>query len=134
MNTNSRLIWFFDHFNPYFQCGYAVVLVFCSALCFWSVARQFSAGMLLLGVGCIVSLIQTTCFIISAFQEGQPFLPFLPFDLRKEAYLYGRLLGPPQLILFPVTVVLLAFQNMRRDRRPNPYVGSQAWLRVRIGF
>jgi hypothetical protein len=116
VDTNSRLIWFFDHFNPYFQCVYAVVLVFCLALCFWSLSRRFSAGMLFLGIGCVVSLIQTACWIVSAFQERQPFLPFLPFDLRKEAYLYGRLLGPPQLVLFPITVVLLAVENMRRPK------------------
>ena len=75
--------------------------------------------MLLLGLSCVVNLIQTACFIMSAFQERQPFLPFIPFELRKEAYLYGRLLGPPQLILFPLTVVLLVFENMRRDKRPN---------------
>jgi hypothetical protein len=118
VDTTSRLIWFFDHFNPYFQCAYVVVLVFCSGLCFWSIARRFSAGVLFLGIGCVVSLAQTACFIISAFQEGQPFLSFLPFELRKEAYLYGRLLGPPQLVLFPVTVILLAFENLRR-KRPN---------------
>jgi hypothetical protein len=121
VDTTSRLIWFFEHFNPHFQCADAVVLVLCSGLCFWSVARQFSAGVLLLGIGCVVSLVQTTCFIISAFQESQPFLPFLPFlpfEFRKEAYLYGRLLGPPQLVLFLVTVILLAFENMRR-KRPN---------------
>ena len=118
MDTQSQLIWFFDHFNAYFQCAYAVLLVFCLALCIWSVSRQFSAGMLLLGIGCGVSLIQTVCWIISAFQESQPFLPFLAFELRKSAYLYGRLLGPPQLFLFPSTVVLLALENIRH-KRPN---------------
>jgi hypothetical protein len=116
VDTDSRLIWFLDHFNPYFQCAYAVVLIFCSALCFWSVVREFRAGVLLLGIGCVVSFVQTTLFIISAFQEGQPFLPFLSLELRKSAYLYGRLLGPPQLILFPAAVVLIALENSRRKR------------------
>ena len=118
MDTTSQLIWFFDHFNPYFQCAYVVVLVFCSAVCFWCVARRFSAGVLLLDIACSITLAETTCFIISAFQENQPFPPFLPFELRKHAYLYGRLLDPPQLILFPITVALLALEN-RRHKRPN---------------
>lgn len=116
VDADSRLIWFFDHFNPYFQCTSAVVLIFCSGLCVWSVARQFRTGVLLLGIGCVISFVQTALFIISAFQESQPFLPFLPFELRKSAYLYGRLLGPPQLFLFPFTVVLLALQNMRAKK------------------
>ncbi len=114
MDASSRLIWFFEHFNPYFQSVYAVVAIFCAGLCFWSVTLQFSIGVLLLGIGCVISLVQTTCFAVSAFQEGQPFLSFLPFELRKQAYLCGRLLGPVQLILFPITVILLAFENVRR--------------------
>ena len=114
METNSRLIWLFDYLNPYFQCGYAIGSVLCAALCVRSIIRRFSSGLLLLGIGCGISFVQNTCFAISAFQDGQPFLSSVPFELRKEAYLYGRLLGPPQLILFPLTVVLLALENMRR--------------------
>jgi hypothetical protein len=84
---------------------------------------SFQRRSLLLGVGCVVSLAQTTCFIISAFQESQPFLPFLPLELRKEAYLFGRLLGPPQLILFPITVAFIAFENMRRRKDLTPMKG-----------
>ena len=116
MDASSRLIWFFDHFNPYFQCVYGVVVLCCGALCFWSVSRKFSMGVLLLGVGCVVGFVQATLFAVSAFQEGQPFLPFVPFELRKLAYLCGRLLGPVQLILFPITVVLIAFQNMEQRK------------------
>jgi hypothetical protein len=113
VDTNSRLIWFFEHFNPYFQCGYVVVAALCAALCFWSVIRQFSPGLLLLGIGNIIAVIQLICFIVSAFQDGQPFLPFLPFEVRKQAYLYGRMLGPPQPILFLVTVILLVWEHGR---------------------
>ena len=116
MDVSSRLIWFFEHFNPYFQCVYALLVLCGAVLCCWSAVRQFSAGVLLLGIGCVIGFLQSTCFAISAFQEGQPFLPFLSFELRKSAYLYGRLLGPPQLILFPVTVVLLALENLRRQK------------------
>lgn len=116
MDTTTRLIWFFDHFNPHFQCAYAAIGILCAGLCFWSVSRHFSAGVALLGVGCVINVAQTACFILSAFQESQPFLPFLPFELRKEAYLYGRLLGTPQLVLFPITVVVIALENMRRQK------------------
>jgi len=114
MDSSSRLIWFFDHFNPYFQCGYAVLGIACTALCFWSISRRFSPGILLLGTGCFVGLVQTACWILSAFQESHPFLPFLPLEIRKEAYLFGRLLGPPQALLFPITILVIVFENARR--------------------
>jgi hypothetical protein len=118
MDASSRLIWFFEHFLPYFQSVYAVVVLCCALLCFWSAVRQSSAAILLLGIGCCISFMQSSCWVVSAFQEGQPFLAFLPFELRKQAYLCGRLLGPIQLVLFPTTVVMLAFHNVR-GRRPN---------------
>ena len=117
MDASSRLIWFFEHFNPYFQGVYALVVLCCAVLCFWSAVRPFNAGVLLLGIGCVIGFFQSTCFAISAFQDGQPFLPFLPGELRKQAYLCGRLLGPVQLILFPITVVLLAFQSIQRRKK-----------------
>ena len=113
MDASSRLIWFFDHFNPYFQLVYGFVVLCCAALCFWSITRRYSLGILLLGVGCGIAFVQATTYAISAFQEGQPFLPFVPYELRKQAYLCARLLGPVQLVLFPTTVVRLAFETMR---------------------
>ena len=114
MDNPLRLIWFFDHFNPYFQIGYAVLLVFWALFCFWSVSRRPTPGIILLGVVCVVAIVQTSLFVLSAFQEGRPFLPFLSVELRKHAYLYGRLLGPPSASLFGVTVIVLALENIRR--------------------
>ncbi len=116
MDASSRIIWFFDHFNPYFQCVYGFVVLCCAAVCFWSVSLRFSVGVLLLGVGGFVAYVQATTFVISAFQEGQPFLPFVPYEVRKLCYLCARLLGPVQLILFPITVLLIAFQNMEHRK------------------
>ena len=115
-DTTSRLIWFFDHFNPYFQAIFVVLNVVCAALCFWSVSQRFSPGLTVVGVACLIGVVQTLCFILSAFQESQPFLPFLSYDVRRHAYLYGRMLGPPQLVLLPITVLLLAVENARRGR------------------
>jgi hypothetical protein len=70
-------------------------------------------------IGGIVATIQTALFCISAFQEGKPFFPFLPLELRKEAYLYGRLLGPASAILSMITIVVITVQNARRRQRPN---------------
>ena len=78
-----------------------------------------SAGVLLLALGGVVASIQTLLFCISAFQEGKPFLAFLPFEFRKEAYLYGRLLGPPAAILSLITIVVIAIENARRRQRSN---------------
>ena len=85
----------------------------CAGFCFWSVTRQFNVGLLLFGVVWTISAVQNLCFAVSAFQDGQPFFPSLPFELRKQAYLYGRLLGPPQLLIAPLALVLIALQNMR---------------------
>jgi hypothetical protein len=119
MDASARLIWFFDHFNPYFQAGYVVLCILGTGFCFWSVARHTNAGVILLGVGGVVATVQTLLFCISAFQEGKAFLPFLPFEFRKEAYLFGRLLGPPAVILSFVTIVVITIQNARRSTRPN---------------
>jgi hypothetical protein len=78
-----------------------------------------STGVLLLAVGGILASIQTLLFCVSAFQEGKPFLAFLPFELRKEAYLYGRFLGLPLTIFSMITVVIIAIENARRRQRPN---------------
>jgi hypothetical protein len=116
VDATSRLISLFEHFNPYLQAAYALATALCAGLCFWSIARRFSVGLLLLGIGCVVACAQSTLFMVSAFQDGQPFLSFVPFDMRKQAYLYGRLLGPLQLFLFPTTVFLLAFEHRRRQK------------------
>jgi uncharacterized membrane protein YqjE len=119
MDSSARLIWFFDHFNPYFQAGYVVLCIIGACFCFWSITRHMSVGVLLLALGGVVATMQTLLFCISAFQEGQPFLAFLPFEFRKEAYLYGRLLGPPAAILSLITIVVIALENARRRQRSN---------------
>ena len=129
MDTSSRLIWFFDHFNPYFQAGYVVLCIVSVSLCFWSVVRHSNAGVLLLGIGGIVATIQTALFCISAFQEGKPFLPFLPLELRKEAYLSGRLLGPLSAIFSTITIVVITVQNARRRQTSNQSLESTAGRR-----
>jgi len=119
MDSSARLIWFFDHFNPYFQAGYVVLCIIGACFCFWSITRHMSVGVLLLALGSVIATIQTLLFCISAFQEGKPFLAFLPFEFRKEAYLYGRLLGPPSAILSVITITVIAVENARRRRRSN---------------
>ena len=86
-----------------------------AVLCFWSVAKSCSPAIILLGVICLLAVVQNGLFILSAFQEGKPFLPFLPLEVRKQAYLYGRLLGPPQAVLFPVFVLVIVIENARRQ-------------------
>ena len=113
---DAWLVSFFDYINPYLQIGFGVVSLFCGALCIWSVRRQFNLGLLLLGIGCFGSFIQTSLFVVSAFQDGQPFMP-LSLDFRRTAYLGGRLLGPPQAILFALTVVVLVRQNVYGARK-----------------
>ena len=85
MDSESRLIWFFDHFNPYFQAGDSLLVLLCAGFCFWSAARHPNVGIILLGIGCTPGATQGLLFCASAFQEGRPFLPFLPFDFRKGA-------------------------------------------------
>ncbi|MGH8092190.1 MAG: hypothetical protein ACREIF_01785 [Chthoniobacterales bacterium] len=119
MDSSARLIWFFDHFNPYFQAGYVVLCIIGACFCFWSITRYMSVGVLLLALGGVVAAIQTLLFCISAFQEKKPFLAFLPFEFRKAAYLYARLLGPPAAILSLIAIVVIAIDNARR-KRSNP--------------
>jgi hypothetical protein len=120
MDASTRLIWFFDHFNPYFQAGYVVLCIVGVCFCVWSVTRHSSAGLILLGIGGVIAAIQTFLFCISAFQDGKAFWGFVPFAFRKEAYLYGRLLGPPAAIFSLITIVVLAIENARRKQRSNP--------------
>jgi hypothetical protein len=119
MDASAHLIWFFDHFNPYFQAGYVVLCIVGTGFCFWSTTRHTNAGVILLGVGGVVATVQTLLFCVSAFQEGKPFLAFLPLEFRKEAYLFGRLLGPPAAILSFITILVITIHNARRSERPN---------------
>jgi hypothetical protein len=68
------------------------------------------------GLGCFASFLQSVLFAVSAFQDGQPFLP-LSLEFRRTAYLGGRVLGPLQAVLFAVTVVLLVRENLRRPQK-----------------
>jgi hypothetical protein len=108
----ARLIWLFEYINPYLQIADATVLVLCGAYCMFSFHKHRTSGVFLIALCCITGSIQTVLFFVSAFQDGQPFLP-LSFEIRRTAYLYARLLGPLQAVLFATTVVVIARQNLR---------------------
>jgi hypothetical protein len=109
-STEAQLVWLFDYINPYLQIGFAIVSLLCGGICLWSVRRRFSLGVLLLGASCVGSFVQTLLFVVSAVQDGQPVFS-LSLDFRRSAYLCGRLLGPPQAILFAVTALVIAREN-----------------------
>jgi hypothetical protein len=109
----ARLIWLLDYITPYLQIGFAAVLLICGLLCFWSVWHRYDLGVLLLAIYCIGSCISGAAFGIFAYQDGEPFFPALSFEARSHAYLCGRLLGPWNLVLFAVSVCIIALHNLR---------------------
>jgi hypothetical protein len=111
--VEARLIWLFDYITPYLQIGFAAVLLVCGLLCFWSVMHRFHLGVLLLAIYCIMSSMSGVAFGMSAYQDGKPFFSALSFEARSHAYLFGRLLGPWNMVLFSVSVCVIALHNLR---------------------
>jgi hypothetical protein len=67
----SQIIWFFDHFNPYFQVGNAILAALCAGFCFWSAARRPTPGIIILGFGSLLAAVQVLLFSRLLMKRGQ---------------------------------------------------------------
>jgi hypothetical protein len=84
-----------------------VLMLIVGLYCWRSTRRRRHPGLTLLTVSCFVSAVILLGYFLSGLRHGPP-------ALGQTAYLVARLLAPFELLLFAVSLIMVAWRNVDR--------------------